>query len=135
MGFPWPGRVHRWGWIGVDLFFVLSGYLIGGQLLAELARNNRLDLRRFYARRALLILPAYLFILTIYFLLPLWREYPDMAQPLWKFLFSLQTSRCTAVPRFRMPGRLRWKTSFISRFRLFCWSSSGGPVLPSFFRV
>ena len=90
MGFPWRGRVHRWGWIGVDLFFVLSGYLIGGQLLAELARNNRLDLRRFYARRALLILPAYLFILTIYFLLPLWREYPDMAQPLWKFLFSLQ---------------------------------------------
>src|SRR5205814_3217558 len=90
MGFPLPGRVHRWGWIGVDLFFVLSGYLIGGQLLAELARNNRLNLRRFYARRALRILPAYLFILTIYFLLPLWREYPDMAQPLWKFLFSLQ---------------------------------------------
>ncbi|PYL26197.1 MAG: acyltransferase, partial [Verrucomicrobia bacterium] len=90
MGFPWPGRVHRGGWIGVDLFFVLSGYLIGGQLLAELARNNRLNLRRFYARRALRILPAYLFILTIYFLLPLWREYPDMAQPLWKFLFSLQ---------------------------------------------
>src|SRR5213595_4302033 len=89
-GFKLPGRVHRWGWIGVDLFFVLSGYLIGGQLLAQLARNNRLDLRRFYARRALRILPAYLVILTIYFLLPLWREYPDMAQPLWKFLFSLQ---------------------------------------------
>ena len=90
MGFPLPGRVHRWGWIGVDLFFVLSGYLIGGQLLAELARKNRLNLSRFYARRALRILPAYLAILTIYFLLPSWREYPDMAQPLWKFLVSLQ---------------------------------------------
>jgi peptidoglycan/LPS O-acetylase OafA/YrhL len=40
MGFPLPARVHRWGWIGVDLFSVLSGYLIGGQLLAELARNS-----------------------------------------------------------------------------------------------
>jgi len=90
MGFPLPGRVHRWGWIGVDLFFVLSGYLIGGQLLGELAHDNRLNLPRFYTRRALRILPAYFAILAIYFLLPVWREYPDMAQPLWKFLFSVQ---------------------------------------------
>ena len=90
MGFPLPGRLHRWGWIGVDFFFVLNGYLIGGQLLAELARNNRLTLPRFYARRALRILPAYFVILAIYFLVPLWREYPDMAQPFWKFLFSVQ---------------------------------------------
>jgi peptidoglycan/LPS O-acetylase OafA/YrhL len=90
MGFPLPNRVHRWGWIGVDLFFVLSGYLIGGQLLAELARNERLNLARFYARRALRIMPAYFLILAIYFLLPTLREYPDMAQPLWKFLFSVQ---------------------------------------------
>jgi len=90
MGFPLPGRVHRWGWIGVDLFFVLSGYLIGGQLLAEIDRNNRLNLPRFYTRRALRILPAYFVVLAVYFLLPLWREYPDMAQPLWKFLFSFQ---------------------------------------------
>lgn len=90
MGFPLPSRVHRWGWIGVDLFFVLSGYLIGGQLLAELARSERLHLARFYARRALRIMPAYLVILAIYFLLPSWREYSDMAQPLWKFLFSVQ---------------------------------------------
>src|SRR5215467_11136874 len=90
MGFPLPGRVHRWGWIGVDLFFVLSGYLIGGQLLAELGRNKRLNLGRFYARRALRIMPAYFVILSIYFLLPSWREYPGMAQPLWKFLLSVQ---------------------------------------------
>ncbi|HEX4696525.1 MAG TPA: acyltransferase [Candidatus Udaeobacter sp.] len=90
MGFPLPGRLHRWGWIGVDLFFVLSGYLIGGQLLAELARNRRLNLGGFYARRVLRIMPAYFAILAIYFLLPSWREYPDMAQPLWKFLASVQ---------------------------------------------
>ena len=89
MGFPLPGRVHRFGWIGVDLFFVLSGYLIGGQLLAPLARDQRINLRRFFARRALRILPAYLVVLAIYFLLPSWREYPEMS-PLWKFLVSVQ---------------------------------------------
>jgi peptidoglycan/LPS O-acetylase OafA/YrhL len=90
MGFPLPGRVHRWGWIGVDLFFVLSGYLIGGQLLAPLARDRRINLGRFYVRRALRIVPAYFVVLAIYFLLPSWREYADMAQPLWKFLLSVQ---------------------------------------------
>jgi peptidoglycan/LPS O-acetylase OafA/YrhL len=89
MGFPLPGRVHRFGWIGVDLFFVLSGYLIGGQLLAPLARNQRINLGRFFARRALRILPAYLVVLGIYILLPSWREYPEMS-PLWKFLISVQ---------------------------------------------
>ena len=90
MGFPLPNRVHRWGWIGVDLFFVLSGYLIGGLLLTELGHNNRLNMRRFYARRALRIMPAYFVILAIYFLIPPWREYSEMAQPFWKFLFSVQ---------------------------------------------
>ncbi len=90
MGFPMPGRVHRFGWIGVDLFFVLSGYLIGGQLLAPLARDQSIKLGRFFARRALRIMPAYLVVLAIYLLLPSWREYPDMAQPLWKFLLSVQ---------------------------------------------
>jgi peptidoglycan/LPS O-acetylase OafA/YrhL len=90
MGFPLPGRVDRWGWIGVDLFFVLSGYLIGGQLLAPVARGQPINLKRFFARRALRIMPAYFAVLAIYFLLPSWREYPEMSQPLWKFLLSIQ---------------------------------------------
>ncbi len=89
MGFPLPGRVHRWGWIGVDLFFVLSGYLIGGQLLAPLARNQSINLKRFFARRALRIMPAYFVILAIYIFLPSWREYPEMT-PWWRFLVSVQ---------------------------------------------
>jgi peptidoglycan/LPS O-acetylase OafA/YrhL len=90
MGFPLPSRVDRWGWIGVDLFFVLSGYLIGGQLLAPLARDKSINLGRFFARRAFRIMPAYFVVLGIYFLFRSWREYPQMAQPLWKFLFSVQ---------------------------------------------
>jgi peptidoglycan/LPS O-acetylase OafA/YrhL len=89
MGFPLAGRVDRFGWIGVDLFFVLSGYLIGGQLLSPLARHQPTRLGRFFARRALRILPAYLVVLAIYFLLPSWREYPEIF-PLWKFLLSVQ---------------------------------------------
>lgn len=89
-GFKLPGRVDRFGWIGVDLFFVLSGYLIGGQLLAPLARDQPIKLGRFFTRRALRIMPAYFAVLAIYFLLPSWREYPDMSQPLWKFLLSVQ---------------------------------------------
>ena len=89
MGFPLPGEIHRYGWIGVDLFFVLSGYLIGSQLIAPLARGQNIKLGRFFARRALRILPAYLVILAIYIFLPSWREYPEMFPP-WKFLLSVQ---------------------------------------------
>ncbi len=89
-GFKLPGRIDRFGWIGVDLFFVLSGYLIGGQLLAPLAREESIKLGRFFSRRALRIMPAYFVVLAVYFCLPSWREYPDMAQPLWKFVFSVQ---------------------------------------------
>src|SRR6478609_5083764 len=88
-GFKLPGRVDRFGWIGVDLFFVLSGYLIGGQLLAPLARDQSISLGRFFARRALRIMPAYFVVLAIYIFLPSWREYPDM-YPWWKFLVSVQ---------------------------------------------
>jgi len=88
-GFETPGRFNRFGWIGVDLFFVLSGYLIGSQLLAPLTRGRDIKLGRFFARRALRILPAYLAVLGIYAFLPSWREYPEMF-PLWKFLVSVQ---------------------------------------------
>lgn len=88
-GFALPYQWHRFGWIGVDLFFVLSGYLIGGQLIGRLVGNGRIDFGRFYARRALRILPAYFAILAIYFLLPSWREFAEIG-PLWKFLISMQ---------------------------------------------
>jgi len=52
----------RLGWagnLGVDVFFVISGYLIGGMLLREREATGRLSLRRFYVRRAMRILPIY----------------------------------------------------------------------------
>ncbi|MGQ3050651.1 MAG: acyltransferase family protein [Roseateles sp.] len=46
------------GYVGVDVFFVISGYLIGGLLLRELESKNGLDLWAFYARRVRRLLPA-----------------------------------------------------------------------------
>ncbi|MEI7059203.1 acyltransferase family protein [Nocardioides sp. CCNWLW239] len=46
------------GYVGVDVFFVISGFLITQQLVGEMARTGRISLRRFYARRARRILPA-----------------------------------------------------------------------------
>lgn len=88
-GFALPWRMQRFGWIGVDLFFVLSGYLIAGQLFRLLVRGRPPDVRLFYGRRALRILPAYLTVVAIYIFLPVLREYERMP-PVWKFLTFTQ---------------------------------------------
>lgn len=62
--FGWP----RQGSLGVDVFFVLSGFLITSLLLAEREATGSVSLRRFYARRALRLLPA-LFAMLICFLI------------------------------------------------------------------
>ncbi|WP_262283287.1 acyltransferase family protein [Micromonospora sp. MA102] len=46
------------GFVGVDVFFVISGFLITGQLISEIERTGRISLLGFYARRAKRILPA-----------------------------------------------------------------------------
>jgi hypothetical protein len=49
------------GWVGVDLFFVLSGFFIGGQLWKELLKSGTISIRRFILRRGLRIWPLYFF--------------------------------------------------------------------------
>ena len=51
--------LFRWGWTGVDLFFVLSGLLIGAQLWKELERTGRIRIGHFLLRRGLRIWPLY----------------------------------------------------------------------------
>src|SRR6185437_9596718 len=58
-------RQLRGGWLGVDIFFVLSGYLITTLLLDEHAAHGRLDLRAFYSRRIRRLLPALILLLLI----------------------------------------------------------------------
>jgi peptidoglycan/LPS O-acetylase OafA/YrhL len=77
--------LSRYGWMGVDLFFVLSGFLIGSQVLEPLARGQRLSFGDFYLRRSFRILPAFWVMLALYCLLPQVREAPGL-ESAWKFL-------------------------------------------------
>ena len=52
------GPGYRAGYVGVDVFFVISGFLITTQLVRELRQTGRISLCGFYARRARRILPA-----------------------------------------------------------------------------
>ncbi|ADV11910.1 MULTISPECIES: acyltransferase family protein [Mesorhizobium] len=53
------------GFAGVDIFFVISGWLISTHLMQEIGETGRLDLWRFYARRARRLLPAALFVILV----------------------------------------------------------------------
>lgn len=57
----WP----RGGFVGVDVFFVISGYLITGLLLREVESEGTIRLTSFYARRARRLLPAAMLVLTV----------------------------------------------------------------------
>ena len=85
----WLYRIEQFGGTGVDLFFVLSGFLIAGELFAQIERNERLALRKFYLRRAFRILPAFWTVLALYFLWPGFTEQWGLA-PLPKYLFFVQ---------------------------------------------
>lgn len=90
--FGHPPLVDEWGsfgWTGVDLFFVLSGYLIGGQLLNNIAREKPISYGEFYFKRLLRIIPAYLAVLILYFSIPGFKERSELP-PLWKFLTFTQ---------------------------------------------
>lgn len=72
------------GFVGVDVFFVLSGFLITGLIVAELEATGRLRLLAFYARRARRLLPAAAVVLVVTVLASRWllppSEMPTVAQ-------------------------------------------------------
>ncbi|WP_207422789.1 acyltransferase family protein [Desertivirga brevis] len=59
------------GWMGVDLFFVLSGFLVSGLLFRELSNTGKINISRFLVRRGLKIYPSfYFFLIVSTFLIP-----------------------------------------------------------------
>ena len=92
--------VARVGWIGVDLFFVLSGFLIGSQLMRPLLKGERLSLREFYRRRAYRILPAFLTVMLLYATVPVWREAQGPVAP-WQYVTFLWNLLLIGYPEHR----------------------------------
>jgi peptidoglycan/LPS O-acetylase OafA/YrhL len=84
--------LERFGWTGVDLFFVLSGFLIGGLLFNEIRQSGRLNVRRFLVRRGMKIWPAYFVFLGFAFSQGVWRFHSvaDAIRPLIPNLVHLQ---------------------------------------------
>jgi peptidoglycan/LPS O-acetylase OafA/YrhL len=80
-------RALDFGWTGVDLFFVLSGYLIAGQLFKALSAGASIRLTVFYLRRALRTLPSYFVMLAAYYTFARITTAPS---PDWRFLVFIQ---------------------------------------------
>lgn len=68
-------KITSGGYIGVDIFYVISGYLITGLLLRELENSGTLNLRAFYLRRVKRLLPTSFFVLAIT-AITAWYLYP-----------------------------------------------------------
>lgn len=84
----WIDTIGSFGWTGVDLFFVLSGYLIAGQIFRDI-QSGHFSAKTFFIKRFFRILPAYWTVLALYFTIPAFREWGTLP-PLWKFLTFTQ---------------------------------------------
>src|SRR5471032_3362109 len=69
-GEPTFGFLGEMGWTGVDLFFALSGYLIGNQIMGAIRSEQGFSLKNFYARRLLRTVPNFYFVLALYVFIP-----------------------------------------------------------------
>lgn len=105
--------------LGVDIFFVLSGFLITSLLLIEWRANGQLDYWRFYRRRFYRLMPALLLFLAAYVLLAplLWPTLTDVySDALWSALYLADYG----IAFFDRPGTLlhMWSLSVEEHFYL-----------------
>ncbi len=70
------------GQLGVNVFFVISGFLITSLMLQEELKTNTVSLKNFYIRRTLRIFPAYYTLLTVYFIIQL-LGYIHISRDVW----------------------------------------------------
>jgi peptidoglycan/LPS O-acetylase OafA/YrhL len=113
------------GWMGVDLFFVLSGFLITGILLDS--KNSKDYFKNFYARRSLRILPLYYSVLIFMFVIvPFVRpseahQIFERSSPWWAYPLFLQNFLITFSPLAVGPLGVTWSLAIEEQFYL-VWS-------------
>jgi peptidoglycan/LPS O-acetylase OafA/YrhL len=78
------------GWIGVDLFFVLSGFLIAGLLFSEYRQKGMIDFKKFFIRRGFKIYPAFYFFLFLTFLVQYRFHWPGLLPEYFAEIFYYQ---------------------------------------------
>jgi len=84
---------HRIGWMGVDLFFVLSGFLVGGLLIQEITRTGEIQTGRFLLRRMLKIWPPYYF----YILFQIILQRHSLQSFVWQNVLNIQNYAGTSL--------------------------------------
>jgi len=119
----YTGFVSRNGWMGVDLFFVLSGFLITGILLDT--KNTESYFRNFYARRCLRIWPLYYCTLLFMFVaVPLVRPseahqiFEPRSMPWWSYFVYLQNFLVPVITRATGPLGVTWSLAVEEQFYL-----------------
>jgi len=124
-GFSSPpfSLLTTYGWMGVDLFFVLSGFLITGILLD--AKSSEGFFRNFYARRCLRIWPLYYALLVLMFVV-IPHVWPQQAveifrrsHPVWSYPFFLQNFFVFNASRSAGPLGVTWSLAVVELFYLF----------------
>jgi peptidoglycan/LPS O-acetylase OafA/YrhL len=85
----WLPGFAKFGWTGVDLFFVLSGFLISSQLFDQIEKGQNISYKQFFLKRFFRIVPAFLVTVGLYFCIPFFRERESLPS-LWKFLTFTQ---------------------------------------------
>ncbi len=115
--------LFRNGWMGVDLFFVLSGFLITGILID--AKNSKEYFKNFYARRCLRIWPLYYSVLLFMFvLIPLLRPseaaviFEKRSSPWWAYPLFLQNFLVPVPTMATGPLGVTWSLAIEEQFYL-----------------
>jgi peptidoglycan/LPS O-acetylase OafA/YrhL len=127
---PWLGPISHGGFLGVDIFFVLSGFLITSVLLKEQSKTGQINLKNFYMRRIFRLIPAYWVFLAVLFLFGNYLLSPLAAKTIYDnysynfilaFLYLMNWNRASAETAVAGNLNHTWSLSIEEQFYIF-WS-------------